>query len=64
MKRWSTLGQELAKEEDVKEEIEAAKGRKSWLSSRDEYKQKRLDKIMAMKEKEKIKPDAQSMEEI
>ena len=47
-------------EEGQTKAIEAAKQRKSWLKSRDDYKQKRLEKILA----EKNKSSAPTIDEI
>lgn len=37
--------------EQMRKDVEAAKQRKSWLNSREDYKQQRLEKILAQKNK-------------
>ena len=44
--------------------MEAAKQRKSWLQSREDYKQERLERIRKAKEAKAVKPEALTMEEI
>ena len=45
---------------EIGKNVEAAKERKSWLQSREDYKQERLNRIMKQKEK----PTAPLMEEL
>ena len=52
-----------ADSEQMDKDIKAAQQRKSWLASRDSYKQERLARIQKMKEK-KEGPDAPTMDEL
>ena len=61
--RFQSLTAEEQEEETSKElekDIKAAQERKSWLQSREDYKQERLNRIMKLKEK----PSAPLMEEL
>ena len=55
--------QEVENNKETIKGVEAAKQRSSWLQSRQDYKQERLDRIKKMKEA-KDKPDAPTMEEL
>ena len=59
--------QEAETKDDLTKSVEAAKQRKSWFQSREDFKQERLAKIMKRKESEKqlnIMSDAPTMEEM
>ena len=59
------MAKDEQKDRDMHKDIKDAQGRTSILSAREEYKQKRLKKILEAKEKEKsAHPSAQSMEEV
>ena len=63
MIRFQTLTaeeQEAETQTELLKDVEAAKQRKSWLQSREDYKQERLNRIMKLKEK----PSAPLMEEL
>ena len=66
IERWSQLGQEeISDERDLEADVKAAQGRKSFLGAREDYKQKRLQRILEQKEKAKdMHSSAPSMEEV
>ena len=53
-------GEDKETEQEVVDNIKQAQGRSSFLQSRQEYKQKRLEKILKLKEK----PSAPTIEEL
>ena len=62
-----TLEEQLAEgdadADQFDKDIQAAQARKSWLASRDSYKQERLARIQKLKEK-KNGPDAPTLDEL
>ena len=56
--------QEAETKEELSKNVEAAKQRTSWLQSREDFKQKRLAKIMKAKEDKEMTSGASTMEEL
>ena len=63
-KKLSKEEQDEEENEALKKEGEAAKARTTWLSSREDFKQKRLEKILAQREKAGFNPTAPTTEEL